>query len=93
MYAYAQVIIERPKVLAVPVLALVHEDEKAFYWSYQDGRASKVQVETGVSDGQWIEVTSRNLSQSAAGDAGWAPINGSEQVILGDLSLLSEGAR
>jgi hypothetical protein len=45
-----------------------------------------------VSDGEWVEVTSRQLSPAPAGADPWAPIDGSEDVILGDLATLTEGA-
>jgi multidrug efflux pump subunit AcrA (membrane-fusion protein) len=103
MYAYAKLFIERPKVLALPVSALMHlgdktvlkVGEKTFVWMYDDGRAKRTEVETGVSDGEWIEVTNRRRAGSlaaSAGDQPWTPINGTEQVILGDLSTLADGA-
>ena len=56
MYAYAKVIIERPGVWALPVSALMHlgdktilqVGEKTFCWMYEDGRAKRIEVETGV---------------------------------------------
>jgi multidrug efflux pump subunit AcrA (membrane-fusion protein) len=94
MYAYAEVIIERPDVRALPVKALVFEGDKTFCWTYKDGRAVRTEVQTGVSDGEWIEVTNRRVSaaQTGRGDMrSWTRIKGSEQVILGDVSILSEG--
>ena len=55
----------------------------------------RTEIQTGVSDGEWIEVTNRRVPGSPTGPAGrrsWTPIDGSEQVILGDLSILAEGA-
>ena len=57
MYAYAKVIIERPGVRALPVSALTHSGDKTFCWTYKDGHAERTEVRTGVSDGEWIEVT------------------------------------
>ena len=57
MYAYANVIIERPGVRALPLDALIHSGDKTFCWMYKDGRAERTEIQTGVSDGQWIEVT------------------------------------
>ena len=68
MYAYAKVIIERPGVWALPVSALMHIEktilhigEKTFCWTYENGHAKRIEVETGLSDGEWIEVTNRQL--------------------------------
>jgi multidrug efflux pump subunit AcrA (membrane-fusion protein) len=102
MYAYANVIIERPGVMALPVSALMHlgdqtvlrVGERTLCWLYQDGRAKQIQVETGVSDGKWIEVTNRRYPafQASSSDQPWTPIDGTEQVILGDLTTLADGS-
>ncbi len=115
MYAYGKVMIERPKVRALLVAALMHSGDQTFCWSYQDGTAVRTEVTTGVSDGEWIEVTNRRRRPPAeAGlrkvrlgaptevaqelptafdeEADWVPFDGSEQVIVGDLSILTDGA-
>jgi multidrug efflux pump subunit AcrA (membrane-fusion protein) len=115
MYAYGKVIIERPVVMALPAAALTHEGDQTFYWSYENGKAVRTEVQTGASDGQWIEVTNRRLSapdeavvhNASFGelaeasprlpavfgdDAVWARMDGSEQVIVGDLAGLTDGA-
>jgi HlyD family secretion protein len=93
VYAYGKVIIERPNVRALPESALVHNGDQTFYWRVEDGHAVRTEVQTGVSDGQWVEVTSRQLPPKSPGDDPWAPIDGSEKVLLGDLSLLTDGAK
>jgi multidrug efflux pump subunit AcrA (membrane-fusion protein) len=92
MYAYGKVIIEHPGVRALPLEALVFSGDETFCWRYEAGRALRTKIETGVSDGQWIEVTNRRLPPAPGGDDPWAPFDGSEQVILGYLSILPEGA-
>ncbi len=117
MYAYGKIIIERPDVWALPVAALAYSGERTYYWSYENGKAERVEVKTGVSDGEWIEVTNRmrrpimgestpiqNVNfeetsdaksappQALAEDAAWVPFDGSEKIIMGDLSVLTEGA-
>jgi HlyD family secretion protein len=99
MYAYAKVIIERPGVHAVPLGALTHTGDKTFCWTYKDGKAEKAEIRTGVRDADWIEVTnlnrSKNQSESAdeEDEEAWSPIDGSENIILGDLSILSDGMK
>jgi multidrug efflux pump subunit AcrA (membrane-fusion protein) len=95
MYAYGKVIIERPGVHALPVTALVHVGDQTFCWLYEHGHAVRTEIKTSVRDGRWIEVTNRRVPPSLAAPVGadpWVPIDGSEQVILGDLSLLADGA-
>jgi hypothetical protein len=74
--------------------------QKSFCWTYKDGRAKQIEVETGVigdrdpqSGDQWIEVTrSRVAGSHEASNAPWKPIDGTEQLILGDLSILADGS-
>ncbi len=94
MYAYAKVIIERPNARALPVNAITYSGERSFCWTHKDGRAERLEVQTGVRNGDWIEVTNRRIPTAETGVTGdpWVPFDGSEQVILGDLSILSDGA-
>jgi HlyD family secretion protein len=91
MYAYANVIIERPNVRALPLAALSHSGDKTYCWIHKDGRATRAEVRTGVSDGDWIEVTNLARPSSSGAAASWTPVTGSEEMILGDLSILEDG--
>ena len=92
MYAYAKVIIERPGVRALPVAALDYSGDQTFCWTYKDGHAVRTEVRTGVSDGEWIEVTNLQRPTASKSDDPWKPVSGTEQVILGDLSILADGS-
>ncbi len=95
IYAYVNLIIERPGVRALPESALFYSGDQAYYWAHENGHAVRTEVQTGVSDGEWIEVTNRRppVDTQAPSDAlPWTPIDGTEQVILADLSLLTDGA-
>ncbi len=59
MYADAKVFIERSGVRALPTAAVIAIDGKSYCWTYRDGRAVRTAIETGVSDGGWIEVIRR----------------------------------
>jgi HlyD family secretion protein len=93
MYAYAKVIIERPGVRALPVKALVHSGDQTFCWRYVDGHAIKTEVQTGIDDGEWMEVTNRLVPASKSGPTkeDWKPLDGSEQIITAqDLGILTD---
>jgi HlyD family secretion protein len=95
MYAYVKVIIERPDVQALPLKALVHSGAQTFCWLYESGKAVRTEVETGVSDDKWIEVTDRRRPvppEAPSDSVRWTAIDGREQVIVGDLSGLVDGA-
>ena len=91
MYAYAKVIIERPGVRALPLSAITHTGEKTYCWKHENGKSVRAEIQTGVSDGEWIEVTNYQVPSAADGSDPWSPVKGSEQVILGDLSILADG--
>ncbi|WP_435011990.1 efflux RND transporter periplasmic adaptor subunit (plasmid) [Tundrisphaera lichenicola] len=90
MYSYTNVIIERPDVRALPVSALAFAGDKSFCWMLMEGHAKKAEIRTGVSDGEWIEVIDIRRPSTLKGGGAWSPVDGSEHVILGDLSILAE---
>jgi hypothetical protein len=95
MYAYVKVIIERPDVQALPVDALNYNGDQALCWLYESGKAVRTELETGIDDDKWIEVTNRRTPvppEKPSHTVPWTPIDGTEQVILGDLSGLADGA-
>jgi multidrug efflux pump subunit AcrA (membrane-fusion protein) len=109
MYAYGFVSVKHPDVFALPRRALDYRGETTFFWTYDNGRAVKTEVQTGVTDDEWVEVTRRRPTgvahaisekskagngakeaQMAAEAKSWKPIDGSEQVIVGDLTVLAD---
>jgi multidrug efflux pump subunit AcrA (membrane-fusion protein) len=93
MYAYGKVVITRPDVLAVPESALSHSGGKTFVWRYEKGHAVRTEVETGITDGDWIELRNRRVDTESPGEEQWVSIDGTEAVLSGSkLSILTEGA-
>ncbi len=94
MYAYGKVNVVRPNVRALPKSALTHSGGKSFIWRYENGRALRTEIQTGVEDGEWIEVTNRRIESKSDADENWIPIGNSVQALLGSkLSILTDGAR
>ena len=95
MYAYVNVIIERPNVRALPLDALEYSGDQTFCRLYEGGKAVRTELETGVSDGKWIEVTNRRPPtdpEQPSDKIPWTAVDGAEQVILGDVSGLADDA-
>jgi hypothetical protein len=93
MYAYGKVIIERPCVRSLPLAALTYSGDRSFCWFHVAGQAVRTEIETGVSDGTFVEVTNHRpgTRNSHGDDPAWVPFQGTEEVIMGDLSILVDG--
>ena len=92
MYAYGSVLIERPSVRALPVSAVTQIGNQTYCYLALDGKAARTPVQTGVSDGTWVEVTGKLVRSAGSSEGTWEAFDGSEAVIDGDLSLLVDGA-
>ncbi len=75
MYAYGEVVVERPDVRALPKAAFTHAGGKSFIWRYEKGHAARTEVQTGVTDGEWIEVTNRRVESKSSDNERWVPID------------------
>ena len=91
MYAYGKIVVERPDVRALPKSALTHAGGKSFIWRYKDGKAERTEIQTGLMDDEWVEVTNRRVKTDSDDDH-WVPIEPAEAVLTGsELSTLTEG--
>jgi multidrug efflux pump subunit AcrA (membrane-fusion protein) len=92
MYAYGRIVVERPDVRALPKSALTHVGDKSFIWRYKEGKAERTEIQTGLMDGEWVEVTNRRVKTDSDDDDHWVPIDPAEEVLTGsELSTLTEG--
>jgi multidrug efflux pump subunit AcrA (membrane-fusion protein) len=91
MYAYGFVLIERSKVRAVPVTAFTQIGNQTYCYLALDRKAVRTPVQTGVSDGTWVEVTGKLVRSSGSSEGTWQPFDGTEAVIDGNLSEISDG--
>ncbi len=85
MYVYTKVLVERPHVYALPQQALIVSGNQTYCYLLRSNKAVKTSVETGVSDGTWTEVDKMKIGEA------WQKVTGNEEVILGDLSELTDG--
>ena len=91
MYAYGSVAIERRDVRAVPVSAITQIGNQTYCYLALDGKAVRTPVLTGVSDGTWQEVTGLLVQSNGSSEETWKPFDGTEAVVDGDLSEISDG--
>jgi multidrug efflux pump subunit AcrA (membrane-fusion protein) len=91
MYAYGSVLIERPNVRALPVAAVTQIGNQTYCYLALDGKAVRTPVQAGVSDGTWVEVTGKLVKSAGSSEGTWEAFDGTEAVIDGDLSEISDG--
>ena len=93
MFAYGKVRVARRNVRALPKAAFSYVGGKTFIWRYRNGHAVRTEVQTGIRDGDWIEVTNRHVEPANDDEERWIPLEASERILLGSkLSTLTEGA-
>ncbi|MGA2798682.1 MAG: efflux RND transporter periplasmic adaptor subunit [Thermoguttaceae bacterium] len=85
MYVYTKVLVQRPDVFALPQKALTVLGNQTYCFLLQNNKAVKTPTEVGISDGTWVEVDKMKI-----GDP-WIKVTGDEDVIVGDLSELTDG--
>jgi multidrug efflux pump subunit AcrA (membrane-fusion protein) len=90
-YAYGTVFIERSHVRALPASAVTQIGNQTYCYLARDGKAVRTAVQTGLSDGSWVEVTGKLVRSSASAEGAWKAFDGTEAVIDGDLSEISDG--
>ncbi len=93
MYAYGSLLIERSEVRALPVSVVTQIGNQTYCYLLVDGKAVRTPVQTGVSDGSWVEVGGKLVRSTGSPTGSWEPFNGTEAVIVGDLTGISDGAR
>jgi len=85
MYVYTKVLVQRPNVYALPQKTLMVSGNQTYCYRLLSTKAVKTSVQVGVSDGTWVEVDKMKI------DDRWRRVTGDEQVIVADLSELTDG--
>jgi RND family efflux transporter MFP subunit len=87
-YAYAAIPVEVPDVFVIPHTALTYQDEVAYCWMVEEGKAARCQVQIGQRDGNNVEVI-----RFRKGAAPWRPFQGTELVITAQKGPLTDGRK
>jgi RND family efflux transporter MFP subunit len=85
MYVYTKVLVQRPNVHALPQQTLMVSGNQTYCYLLCGTKAVKTPVQAGISDGTWIEVDQMKI------DDLWRKVSGAEDVIMADLSELTDG--
>ncbi len=85
MYAYGEVIFDRKHATVLPHATVTEIGNQECCYFYENGKAVRVAVQTGVHTDDWIEV----LQKKVGGE--WKKFDGKEQVVLGTMSEIFDG--
>jgi RND family efflux transporter MFP subunit len=86
MYATARISAEMPEAWVLPANAVVKQAEQVVVFVYRAGKAVRLPVQSGRSDGTFTEV----FKKAGPGGA-WENWTGSENVLSGPAATLSDG--
>ena len=90
LYATAKLSASTANALVLPAGAILFADETAYCYRVDDGKAAKLRVQVGKTDGGNLEI----LNWKPAGNPGaeWKPFTGTETIVVGNLGALADGA-
>jgi RND family efflux transporter MFP subunit len=85
-YATARITAEMPEAWVLPTDAVVKQAEQTVCFLYRDGKAVRLPIKAGRSDGKFTEVL-----QKAGPNGTWVDWTGSEDVLSGPANTLTDG--
>jgi len=85
MYVNSKVLVQRSNVYALPQQTVTVSGNQTYCYLLRGAKAVKTPVQSGVSDGAWIEVSKMKIGDT------WKRVAGDEDVIVADLSELTDG--
>jgi RND family efflux transporter MFP subunit len=90
MYASVTIPAESADAMVLPAGCVLAADETNYVYLVEGGKAVKYRVQVGRSEGATVQVFARRKAIAIAGN--WEPFVGSEQVVVGNLGALTDGA-
>lgn len=92
MYVNVTILADLKNVMTLPVDAVQIEGDRTFVWVVEDGKARKLDIQTGVQNNRLIQLVAKNSKPSAKGEEPeWVPFAGNEKVIISNPSGLTDG--
>ncbi|HWC90392.1 MAG TPA: efflux RND transporter periplasmic adaptor subunit, partial [Pirellulales bacterium] len=91
MYATGKLEIERRDVLAVPASAIVAKGNLATCFFVVDQRAVQQEVETGVSNSDWVQLLRKKVAYNQD-PAHWVDASPDDRVVFREVSEVTDGA-
>lgn len=86
MYAHARITAPMPEAWVLPANAVVKQADQTVVFLYRDGKAIRLRIQPGRTDGTFTEVFKK---ENAAGI--WEDWTGEEAILAGPASTLTDG--
>jgi HlyD family secretion protein len=87
-YAYVRITAEMPPAWVLPANAVVKQADQTVCFLFRDGKATRLSIQPGRTDGTWTEVMRK---QKAGAPGAWEDWTGQEGVLSGPTGTLTDG--
>jgi HlyD family secretion protein len=92
MYANVSITADVPKALTLPTAAVLTDGNKDYIFVMEDGKAKRVNVHVGVTNGKLSELMAKEIPSQKPGESPkWVNFTGHEQVITSNLKSIQDG--
>ena len=88
LYVSAKITATMPEAWVLPVNAVVKQADQTVVFLHRDGKAIRLPIQPGRSDGTWTEVMRK---QKSGAPGVWEEWTGSESVLSGPAATLTDG--
>ena len=93
MYVTATIFAERKNVWALPIAAVVTDDDQTFCYRLDNGKAVPMAVQTGLRGDELVEVLKKQTKiPTAAAASGWEDFTGEERIVANAAALPAIGS-
>jgi RND family efflux transporter MFP subunit len=83
----ARITVPMPEAWVLPANAIVKQADQTACFLYRDGKAARLMIRAGRSDGTWTEV----FGKQGAAAGPWEDWTGTEEVLSGPANTLADG--
>ncbi len=92
MYVDVTVVMERPKVWTLPESAVATQDDEAFCYRLENGKAVRTPLQIGLHGDKLVEVVKKQTKSASSDTVGtWEDFTGEEPIIASGLAGLKDG--
>ena len=90
MYAYANILVQRPEVWTLPTSAVVARDSQMFCLCVEQGKVVRTHIRIGFREKGVVELLKKQYSLPN-GEKHWQDFTGQETIVQADAANLSDG--